>query len=343
MKGMMDIEARIARALVVRPDDRLGNVVLTTGLVAALRRALPDAEIDWLVPRRFAPLVADNPHRVRVLGFEKRWLFRAPWKWAAFLAELGNRRYDLTIDASHEHVVSRTGLWLTRWSGAPLRVGHARGGVGRHYTHVVSPADAPTHELTRKHRLLRALFPEIAPAPPWIGRLPSPATKRIDAWLNESGLDGRSFVVLWPGSRKADRRRPWREYVELMKRRRDEGIAVVIGWGPGEENVARAIAAELAAPLAPDMNPMELAALVMRSCGYAGNDTGPLHLAFALGRRTFSLMPDAETATRWGYEGGGHRAVLVGSSGLGAATIREALDEWLAALAAEGRRCASSS
>lgn len=318
----------IRRVLVIRADERMGNLVLTTPLVEGLRSLLPGAEIDWLVARRFAGLVEDNPLGVRVLPFEKRWLFRRPVRWLRFLAGLRQSGYNLVIDASHEHALSTTGMLLALLTNAPRRFGHARGVFDRGYTHAVERATGEPHEIERKLRLLEPLGGARG-AGLWLGRPRRDSERRVLSWLGENGLLRRPLLVVWPGARKADRRWPVKSYIGLLNALSlPGGWRAVIGWGPGEERAASEIAAACGAIPAPPTDPVELMALLMHGRAFLGNDTGPLHLAAAAGLPTFSLLPD-DAALRWGYSRAPHRAEVVGPRGIDDPALLRALGEWL--------------
>src|SRR5205807_3487514 len=87
----------LRRVLVVRPDDRVGNALLTVPLALALRDALPAARIDLLLARRRAS-VADGLPGVRVVRVEKTDAFRHPLRFVRFLRALRSAGYDAVID-----------------------------------------------------------------------------------------------------------------------------------------------------------------------------------------------------------------------------------------------------
>ncbi len=326
-----------SKILLLRPDDRMGNLLLTTPLAAALRKRFPEAEIHWLIPERFTGLISHNPHGIRILGFEKRRLFTNPVSWGRFLLALRREGYDITLDASHEHARSRTGLMLTQWVNAPVRVGHDRGNAAKSYTHALSPASEDLHDISRKLRLMQPFGKYAWSEDSWIGRLPSGARKKMETWVRKTFDPSRPVFVLWPGGRKADRRWPVDRYVRLL---RDSGVnrhgQLCVGWGKGEAARARAIAGEFSGRLSPEANPEELAALFSLVHGYIGNDTGPLHLAAACGIPTFSLHPTRD-GKRWGYANSPHRLVWTDGRPIDTPPIVSKLRNWLHLVGARER------
>lgn len=314
------------RILVLRPGERLGNAVLGSGLVAGLRARFPETDVDWLLAARLAPLFADNPHRVNLLPFDKRSLFTRPGHWLRFMAALRRRAYDTVIDAGHVHAPSRTALWLMRLSAAKQRVGHEHPQRRHAYTHPVRP-ETDAHDSVRQHGLLAAFGALSAPAaPPWVSPAPPDKQARVDAWLREKGL--LRPVLLWPGSRKTDRRLALSLWEKLLVSL-GNSAEFVLGWGPGEEETAAYLSERLGLPRLLALDPQGLAAFCTRACAYIGHDTGPLHLAVACGCATACLYPPGSEASRWAWPAAPHLGLA-----LDEAALPEALDiltPWLAA------------
>ncbi len=302
----------IHRILLVRPDDRMGNLILTTPVAAGLRHLFPQARIDWLVPARFQDLVKQNPYQLTMLPFNKRWLFKRPLRWLLFFLRLRRMHYDLTIDASHSHAQSTTGLLITLWANSPLRIGHARGKFDRAYTHPTPIPEEELHEQQQKMSLL-APFGEQPPLPSWTGAPSENSIRLTERWLAENSLLNRPLLFVWPGGRKADRRFPLTLYQHLLTGLRGQvHWQPVIGWGPQERHLAQALARTTNSFLIPEADPDLLAALLGRMHAYLGNDTGPLHLAAAKGLPTYALAAP-QVATRWTYNTPPHRTFVVPS------------------------------
>ncbi len=106
----------------------IGDIVLSTPILAALRRAHPEARIDLLVESAYRELVEEHPALDAVIPYER----------GCFLGcarELRRRNYDLAIDL---HSIPRT-AWLARLSGAPRRIGFAYPGRGFLFTDRIDP------------------------------------------------------------------------------------------------------------------------------------------------------------------------------------------------------------
>ncbi len=285
------------KALVVRVDDRVGNVLLTTPLV----RALLDAgwQVDWLVAARKAAVAGGLGARLRL--YDKRDLWRRPWRLFTLLAQLRRAQYDVTIDAAHWHAFSGTSALLSRWSGAARIIGHVRGPWRRFYTDVVVPMGGS--EIDEKLRLLTPLgiSARTKTLQTKLGA-DEPSLQRARAVLEAVGIRG-AFALVNPGSRKADHRWPAAAFAALAKRLREaHGFEVLVTWGPGEETLAREVAEASGAKKAP-FTDLSVLAAILRICQVAiTNDTGPMHLAAACGAPTVAVFVGSD-AKRWAHAG----------------------------------------
>ncbi|HEX8909264.1 MAG TPA: glycosyltransferase, partial [Anaeromyxobacteraceae bacterium] len=195
----------LRRLLVVRTDERVGNQLLTTPLLRALKEGLPHAELHLLAAARQSRVVASR-HVDRLVPFEKRLAFRNPWRFAALLRALRRERYDAVVEAGHWSSFSLTASLLARVAagGAPV-VGHLRGESPRFLSHPVAHDPANENEVRAKLELLRpfGLLPRGLAPETELGLEPALA----QALLARAGLAG-PFALLNPGARMADRRWP---------------------------------------------------------------------------------------------------------------------------------------
>lgn len=290
--------------LVLRIDERVGNVLLTTPLLSALRARFPAARIDVLVAASKASIVADaDPIR-----FEKRDLFVRPWRFLSLVWGL-RKRYDVAIDASHWHHFSVSSALLLGWTGSPVRIAHARGEATRFATHVVDAPDGVERETRTKLRLLGPLVDGEAVVAPMRTALGAggDARTRMDAWIAENLPDQR-IVGLAPGARKADHRIDPAVFAALARHATDRGAAPLVLWGPGEEPIAERVAKEGGAILAPPTDLDELAALMRNAAAVVTNDTGPMHLSVACEAPTIALFLRANP-DRWGHADPPHAVI----------------------------------
>ncbi len=273
------------RIALLKPS-ALGDVVHALPMLTALRRRYPRAHITWVVNRSYEPLIAGHRDLDAVLSFDRGtaggW-WAAARTWTRLTWELRRGGFDLVVDLQG---LFRTGL-MAAVTRAPRRVGlsTAREGASWFYTDVVPVADFDSlHAVDRCWRIAEALG---------VGHLDKefhvPLAAEARAWADEA-LAGcpRPWLVLGAGSRWATKRWSAAHFAALARRARADfgGTAIFIG-GREDAGLSQAVRQRLAGPVV-DLTGAttlpQLAALLARVDVVLANDTGPLHLAAALGR-----------------------------------------------------------
>jgi len=293
----------------------LGDVVHALPVAAALRARLPRAHLAWIVERREAALLTGNGVLDAVVPVDTRGWRRAltPVDLATAggaLSELARAlraaRFDVALDLQG---LLKSGL-LTAATRAPLRIGFAAG-LCREFSALftnrrVTPPATARHVIEQYLALLEPLG--VRPA---AIEFPLPrdaaAEARVHAFFVGWGVEPRGrLVVLLPGAGRADKRWPADRFIALATRLTAEtGAAVLVSWGPGEHETAKAIVDSARGgpiELAPASTIEELIALLRRAAVVVGGDTGPLHLAAALGVQCVGLYGPtaAERNGPWG-------------------------------------------
>jgi predicted lipopolysaccharide heptosyltransferase III len=267
-------------------------VVFTTPAVRALKRRFPDARITYLVEPAAEPVVRHNPHIDTLRVVERpRGLARLRYDWT-LARELRRQRFDLAIDL---HGGPRA-AWLTRASGAPIRIGYDLPGRAWAYTTRVPWTRAlvpPRHSVLNQWDLLRPLGLDAAdPAADAVQMPLAPdAVVRVAARLHEAGVpDSAAIAVLHVSAGNPFRRWPADRFAALAAALTTlpDPMHVVMTSGPSEaEAVERVARAARDTPSAEpsrvvhcgEFDLSELAALVSRARLYIGGDSGPLHIA----------------------------------------------------------------
>lgn len=281
----------------------LGDVIHALPVAHALRRHFPDAHLAWIVETRAAPLLDGHPDLDSVIPVDTwRWrvLLRNPAGLREVATELSSlirrmraSRFDVAIDLQG---LLKSGV-LAALTGAPFRIGfgwrRCREPLSACFTNYrVLPRAAAVHVVDQYLCLLEPLgVHEGSP----VFHIPSSprAERRIEEFLAEQGIKPRDrLVALNPGAGRAEKRWPLSHFRALADRLSVEaGARVLLLWGPGEEILAREVVDRL--PVRPILGPPtslpELAALLRRCALVVGSDTGPLHLAAALGTPTLGL------------------------------------------------------
>ncbi|MDQ3168691.1 MAG: glycosyltransferase family 9 protein, partial [Acidobacteriota bacterium] len=275
------------RLLIVRLGS-LGDIIHALPAVAALRRALPGARIDWLVDGRHQEIVS------RVTAIDARIVLeeRTITAWFNAASTLRARGYDAAIDFQ--------GLFksaiLARASGAARVLGfsiwHLRERGARAFYNETPEPDARSseppnpepHVIRKNLRLASRLEPSIDPDGPLEFPLSVPSSAAVDDLTR--ALEGAPYAVLNPGAAWPNKRWPAERFGEVAAfLRARHGMRSVVAWGPGEKMLAEHAVAvsEGAAVMAPSLSLLELMALLQGARLMVSGDTGPTHIAGALG------------------------------------------------------------
>lgn len=285
----------------------LGDVLLMTPAIRALRRAWPGSAIAALVPRGTEELLEGNPDLDAVLTFD-----RGAQGWQV-VRVLRRYRPDLTLEMGQGDREAVLG-WL---SGAGTRVGYApasSGGWRRMLLTRTVPWNGNQHVVETNLDLVRALgIPAEATRPVLVVRPEIRA--RVAGRLEAAGLvPGQPLVAVHPVSRWLFKAWPEAGCAEVIGRLvRDTGVAVALTSGPGaaEVEAANRILARAAVPvlnLIGRTTLAELAAVLERAQLFLGVDSAPMHMAAALGVPVVALFgPSGEGS--WGPWGSGHVVV----------------------------------
>lgn len=303
-------DPRIRRILIVRVD-LLGDVVLSTPAVRALRRAYPRATIDMLVQAPYAGILEGDSDIHRVLTWNPH-LWRAPRNWLApatwretlgALNRMRTPRYDLAISVSGD-----IGSIVTRLSNARRRVGYAREAYRDFMTDPV-PGGRYTgraHETSYVLRLAQAAgaTPQSGDERPRLSVTPS-ATVRMQTILEtaraELAMPAGPIIALHAGAHNGQAKRwPARHWATLAGRLASElGALVVLTGAPNEAPLAEKIERAAGAPLlnlCGKTSLPELKALLAQADLVISGDSGPMHIACAVGAPVIALHGPTDPA-----------------------------------------------
>jgi heptosyltransferase-2 len=262
----------VTSRLVVAPN-WIGDAVMSLPMLRALRRRFAADPLTVLAPSSPAAIY-------RAEGSADEVLLRV-----AFAADVRNVRARQFDEAWLLPNSMRSAL-LAFFSGVPRRLGYATDRRGWLLTDAPPPPDATRHQLRDYDALLRAAGVPPDEGPPRLA-IPEAAAKRAGEVLQAAGLVPGDPVVLCPGSASAwTKRWPPERFAEVADRLARRGTACALAIGPAERDLGEAIARRAAAPppvLGADLDAVELAAIFAQAKLVVSNDSGPAHLAAAVG------------------------------------------------------------
>lgn len=279
----------------------LGDIVHALPVLAHLHAAMPAATVDWLVESSFAPLLEGHPLIHRVIRLDTRGWRAAGMAHAVkgslgVIGQLRRAQYDVVLDLQGN---SKSGLF-TLCSGAPQRFGFDRDQV-REWPNLMAtnrkvPVPPVHHHITSRYlQIAQAAFPGASEVP-LSGPLPvqTGAAQSVARQLDVLGLRRGEFLVAHYGTTWDTKLWPLEQWVELVKTLvLDYGKPLVLTWGNDKElRAAECMAAACRgrAVIWPRGTLPELVALLADARLVIGADTGPVHIAAAVGTSTVSIF-----------------------------------------------------
>lgn len=293
------------RVMLVRIDNRIGEALLTTALIDVLHQA--GHEVHLLTHPKVRRVLEGHP------SVKKLWdyLPRVSLLWA-----LRAQQFDVVINCGNWDVESVTSAVVARLIGKT--------------SVVLGPANFPSGWLmdvpvsarvdTRSELLQRVHLASPLIASPQHPRLSFRSTSSFSV----PGIQG-AFAVVNPGGRLGFRRIPPALFAVAARALLQRGIVPLITWGPGEEALAQAVCADCpGAVCAPLTSIEQLAALLRQAVVCVCNNTGPMHLAVAVGCPTLALFLHMEVE-RWGHPSAPHQMLDLTHVPDASAAVQEAV------------------
>lgn len=297
MSRLLPPPADLSRLLVVKTSS-IGDVIHALPVVQAIKEAAPRLTLDWVVRRRCADVLRGNPHIDRLYVLPDK---PSLGELRALRAGLRAERYDLALDMQG---LLLSGL-VTRLSGASVRVGWDRNREANalFLTHAVVPGRARgRHEVDLLYGFaealgVRAAHPEFTPQP----YLAAEGAGRAAQWL--AGLP-RPRIALNVGASRAYKRWPVERWASVARALTASGSGVVF---VGDKSDAEAVAQVLPglsggyADLAGRTTLRELASVLAACDLLVTADTGPMHIAVAVGTPVVALFGATDPARHGPY------------------------------------------
>jgi len=264
---------------------RIGDIILTTPAVRALKLALPKAELAYVVEEPYRRLVEGNPDLAEIIVVPKGQTGR---DFAALIRRVRKEKFDAVLDF---HGGPRASL-LTLLSRAPIKIGY--GIKYRSFIYDIRvprrPAGVRVHSVENHVNLVRALGVPVTDVPGLVVPEARPEeAETVRRFLAENGLtngDAGRLVVLHIGA--GTKFRDWgtenmAELVRLLEAR--PGVRVILLGGQEDRAIEAAVLERAPGTLSlvGRLNLAETRELIARVALFAGPDSGPMHIAAAAG------------------------------------------------------------
>lgn len=275
--------------LIIKPSS-LGDIVLALPALTALRRSFPNARISWLVRPEFAALLRNHPHLDEIITFDRKLLGKAWFSPRAFgaLIRLVQRlragRFDVVFDFQG---LFRTAslAWL---SGCQRRIGSAEAREFAHifYTQKVRQYPESAHLVDYYMKIIRTAGAG-ASSIDFVLSLEPEAVRSVARTLADHDVLKNGYAVFVPGSAHEDKCWPVERFAELADKVAAKfGFSIVATGVQSEAHVVERLSSLAKVPvvnLAGQTSLGELMVLLKEARLVVSNDTGPGHIAAAMG------------------------------------------------------------
>ena len=262
-----------SRILVIRTDNRLGNLVLLEPLLRSIKERFPEADLEILASDVFSELLESQGFSV--IGVDKKGQIRNPWKFVQLIRSLRKSSYDVAIDAAHPHSFSLSGAVSAAMSGSKCRISTSTGNNNDGwYTHTAAAPLLEWHESRALHSLGSVWDRWPAWSPPQLRCRNSEKRDSIGLHVGASGI---------------------KKYPQDLMEKLVEKVSgmnhLELYWGSREEkDTAEYLGRKYDAEVMPELT---IAGMIDRIAGlrvFISADNGPMHVASALSVPVIALF-----------------------------------------------------
>ncbi|HSD45608.1 MAG TPA: glycosyltransferase family 9 protein, partial [Pyrinomonadaceae bacterium] len=283
----------VQRVLLVRLRS-IGDTVLATPSLFALKRFLPHAQVDILVEDWVAPLLADHPHVDNVIVLERGGVMAR----TRAARELRAERYDVVYNLHG----GTTATFLTRATGARHRVGYKTYQYGKLHTDLApSPlllwGQQKAHSVEQQLGLLGWTGVPVTDRPRTQLGISPAAVEAVNQQLAAAGLAEQKIALIHPAAAFETKRWAVENFARVAEFVADRGSAPVAIAAPHESQIVEDLVAEASVKIASfDLSLPEVTALAARSQLFVGNDSGIAHIAAAVGTPSVVVFGSSNVA-----------------------------------------------
>jgi len=265
----------------------IGDIVLTTPVIHALRDTFPEAYIAYLGDKKSVTLLEGNPYLDEIIGYD----FTKPdiIEQVRVVLALRRRKFDVFVDLFSN---PRSAI-LARGSGAPLRIGKDVPGRGSLYTHRMGDAGSLTSAIDYHYSYVQPLG--VRPTHRKTEIFLSDDEKReARIFLKHQEVDlSRKIVAIHPGATWPNKmwlKESFADLIDLLRAKL--GVEILLSPGPGDTELMRSILAATSANvhLLPVLPVRQLAGILSQCDVFVSNDCGPMHIGVGVGTKTIGIF-----------------------------------------------------
>jgi predicted lipopolysaccharide heptosyltransferase III len=285
--------ASVRKVLLVRLRS-IGDTVLSTPSLFALRRFLPEAQIDILVEDWVAPVLDQHPHASNVVVLQRGGVMSR----AQVARQIRSTGYDVVYNLHG----GTTATFLTRASGARHRVGFNTYQYARLHNHQApSPlllwGQQKTHSVEQQLALLGWTGVPVTDRPRTHLAITPTAAAAVNQLLVDAGLADRPIALIHPAAAFATKEWATENFARVAESLAERGFASIAIAAPNEREILSILQAQAVVPVVTlDLSLPEVAALAARSQIFVGNDSGIAHIAAAVGTPSVVIFGSSNVA-----------------------------------------------
>lgn len=290
------------RILIVRTD-RVGDVILSTPVIKALRDANPFSYIAMMVRPYTKVIVEGNPYLDEIIIYDKGGKEKSWFGSLKFAFELRKKKFDLAVVLNP---ANRNNL-IPFLAGIPKRVGYNRK-LGFLLTHRIKDRkhEGKKHEIEYNLDLVRYLGIEPQDKSTFMPIHPESQKWVEDIFRKENIKPTDKLVVLNPAASDNSKMWPAERYAAVGEKLAKESYKIVILGGPGDREIAQQVMSRMQSPfinMVGNNNISQAASLLKRCSLFISTDTGPMHIAASVGVPIVAIFGRNQpglSAVRWG-------------------------------------------
>jgi lipopolysaccharide heptosyltransferase II len=297
------------RVLLIRLDN-LGDVLVTTPAMHAVRQSLPAAELTLLASSVGAQVGQLNPDLDDVIIYDAPWmdpwsqLPQEPEREQAMIARLAERRFDGAIIFTSYHQSALPAAYLCYLAGIPLRAAASIDGPGSLLTTRHKHPERMMHEVERGLDLVSALGMTTNETD-LVLRVPDDARNELSNLLSARPIDPRKpLVVVHPGCSMPARTYPWEMYADVADELIEQlDVSVILTGAESERELVERVQAcmsRAAVAVAGDLSFPAFCGLMETADLTITNNTGPMHISAAVKTPVIALFALTNPPEQWG-------------------------------------------